>query len=124
MNKKNLCFISLVSIILILCIYYVSIPSSILENVEPTISNSYESVEIEDTSNIIGLKVEKEEATLSQIEELQNKMFEMQTKNLKNNFDYQNLKSEYPSKNILDNIDINQIKIGFDWLCENMKPLK
>ena len=39
-------------------------------------------------------------------------MFEMQTKNLKNDFDYQNLKSEYPSKNILDYIDINELNIN------------
>ena len=45
MNKQNLWFVSLFSIILVLLIYYISIPNNLLENIEPTIAETHESVD-------------------------------------------------------------------------------
>ena len=71
MNKQKLWYISLFSIILILCIYYISIPSNIFESVEPTISESVETIEVNESSDLVGLRVENDETVLAEIENLQ-----------------------------------------------------
>ena len=72
MNKENLWFITLFSIILILCVYYISIPGNILEQIEPVVENNNDdTISVNDTSNLIGLRVENDEEVLNQIEELQ-----------------------------------------------------
>jgi len=114
MNKKNLIFISLFSIILILCIYYISIPSSLLDNIEPTISESYENIEVNDASALVGLKVEKEEKTIAQIEELQNTIVD-KTKSLEEkNIAYEKLKNINKNKGKEEDIE-NIIKKEFNY---------
>lgn len=93
MNKKNLWFISLFSLILILGIYYISIPSNLLESVEPTISNSYEDIKINETSNLVGLRVENEEMVLSEIENLQNTIVDKTKTIEEKNLAYEQLKN-------------------------------
>ena len=69
--------------------------------------------------NIVGLPVllvfdinNKDQNVVESLrKEMNNQMSEDKLKNVKfHNVDFEN--------------DINQLKIGFDWLCENMKPLK
>ena len=98
MNKQNLYFISLFSIILILCIYYISIPNNLLENIEPTISENIESVEVSDTSSLIGLRVENDEMVLAKIEDLQNTIVDNTKSTEEKNIAFEQLKN------------INQIK--------------
>ena len=71
MNKQNLWFITLFSIILILCIYYITIPSNLLENIEPNISSSDTMVNVEEASNLVALRVSHDEEVMNQISELQ-----------------------------------------------------
>jgi stage III sporulation protein AH len=72
MNKQNLWFISLFSIILILCIYYISIPNNLLDSVEPTIDETSETtVNASESSELVALRVENDETVLNQISNLQ-----------------------------------------------------
>ena len=114
MNKQKLCFISLLSIILILCIYYISIPSTLLENIEPTISENIENIEVEDTSMLVGLKVEKEEQTLNQIEELQNTIVDKTKTIEEKNIAYEQLKNINKNKGKEEEIE-NIIKKEYNY---------
>ncbi len=92
MNKKNLLYVSLISLILILSIYYISIPNNLLENIEPTISENI-NVSTNEISNLVGLRVENEEMVISKIEELQNTITD-KTKSLEEkNIAYEQLKN-------------------------------
>ena len=92
MNKKNLLYVSLISLILILSIYYISIPNNLLENIEPTISEDI-NVSTNEISNLVGLRVENEEMVISKIEELQNTITD-KTKSLEEkNIAYEQLKN-------------------------------
>lgn len=114
MNKQNLFFISLFSIILILCIYYISIPSNLLDSIEPTVSDNNESVEVSNTSNLVGLRVENDEMVLAQIENLQNTIVD-KTKSLEEkNMAYEELKTINHNKGKQEEIE-NLIKKDFKY---------
>ena len=79
----------------------------------------YEVLNVLNDQNIAGLPVlllidinNKDQGVIESLrKEMNNQMNEDKLKMVKINYiDFQN--------------DINQIKNGFDWLCENMKPLK
>lgn len=74
MNKQNLWFISLFSIILILCIYYITIPSNLLETIEPSITSptTTETVDAVESSELVALRVENDETVLKEISDLEN----------------------------------------------------
>lgn len=70
-NKKNLWFLTLFSLILVLSIYYITMPSELLltgstieekKQVEPTVS-------IEESNELVALRVESDEKVNKEIEE-------------------------------------------------------
>lgn len=72
-NKENLWFVTLFSLIIVLSIYYISIPDNLLSDVaneaNPTttvVSN------VDESSALVALRVEADEEMLAQIESLQN----------------------------------------------------
>lgn len=78
-NKKNLWFLTLFSLILVLSVYYITMPSELLlnngylENTETTSKkeeNTKETVNIEESEILVALRVEKEEQSLKEMEEL------------------------------------------------------
>ena len=78
-NKKNLCFLTLFSLILVLSVYYITMPSELLLNNgylnEKIVSNEIEDnedleVSIEESEILVALRVEAEEQMLSEIDEL------------------------------------------------------
>ena len=76
-NKQNLWFITLFSLILILGIYYVTIPNDVLEKVNKKINNKEEQVVAEvkeETSPLQALRVSKENSRKEKIESLQNSL--------------------------------------------------
>ena len=93
MNKKNLLYVSLLSLILILGIYYISIPSNLLDDVEPTISESVEITSSDEITNLVGLRVENEEMVITQIEDLQNTMVDKNKTIEEKNVAYEKLKN-------------------------------
>ena len=93
MNKKNLIYVSLISLILILGIYYISIPNNMLENIEPTISESIDNTSTEEISSLVGLRVEQEEMVISKLEDLQNTITDTSKSLEEKNIAYEQLKN-------------------------------
>lgn len=73
-NKQNLWFITLFSLIVILCIYYVSLPEKSLVSMVSNTNNLSDVIEITESDMIVALKVEEEEKLLNNIETAQEKL--------------------------------------------------
>ena len=115
LNKQNLCFISLFSIILILCIYYISIPNNLLETLEPTVQEvNDETVEVADTSSLVGLRVENDEMVLNKIADLQNTIVDKTKSTEEKNLAYEQLKNINQLKGKQEEIE-NIIKKDFNY---------
>ena len=93
MNKQNLWFISLFSIILILCIYYLTVPANLLENIEPNISNEEILVNANEVSSLVALKVENDEEVMNEINNLEEKIVDNKTTIEEKNIAYEELKN-------------------------------
>ncbi len=93
MNKKNLINISLISLILILGIYYISIPNNMLETIEPTISESIDNTQTDEMSSLVGLRVENEEMVIAKLEDLQNTITDTSKTLEEKNIAYEQLKN-------------------------------
>lgn len=91
-NKKNLWFLTLFSLVLVLSIYYVTMPSEIfdskLENME--VDNS--SVSAEESSVISALKVEDETTVKEQINTLKGKLTDSEVSTEEKNKVFEELK--------------------------------
>jgi stage III sporulation protein AH len=76
-NKKSLWFLTLFSLILVLSIYYITMPSELLLTTGTNISKSENTntseptVNIEESDLLVALRVESDEEMSKQIEELQ-----------------------------------------------------
>lgn len=69
-NKKNMWFLTLFSLILVLSVYYVTMPTELLLN---TSSNNPDAVvkevnEVNENAALVALRVEKEEETLKELD--------------------------------------------------------
>ncbi len=67
-NKQNLWFITLFSLIIILCVYYVSIPEKSLVSMVSNTNSLSEVIEINEADVLIALKALEEEKILSAME--------------------------------------------------------
>ena len=76
MNKQNLWFFTLFSLILVLGVYYVTIPSDVLEKVNNKVKSEEKVVaEVkEETSSLTALRVSKENSRKEKIESLENSL--------------------------------------------------
>ena len=74
MNRQNLWFLTLFSLILILGVYYITLPSEIFnkEKVEEVIKNV--DVHVSESNKLIALRVERDEKISSVMSELQDKI--------------------------------------------------
>ena len=74
-NKKSLWFLTLFSLILVLSIYYITMPSELLltSNTEDVAKEKDEEVniDVEESDLLVALRVESDEEMTSQIEDLQ-----------------------------------------------------
>ncbi|MBR4231305.1 MAG: SpoIIIAH-like family protein [Bacilli bacterium] len=70
-NKQSLWFITLFSLIIILGIYYVSMPSDALTVFSGNTTDTSSAIEVTESDIIIAMKVEEEEKILSQMDEAQ-----------------------------------------------------
>ena len=75
-NKKSLWFLTLFSLILVLSIYYITMPSELLltsntENLKNEKVNKEVETKVEESDLLVALRVESDEEMTSQIEELQ-----------------------------------------------------
>ena len=69
-NRRNLWFVSLVSLILVLSIFYISMPSDRVENLNSEDVTETKTV-ISESTALVALRVEDDEKVLEQMESLQ-----------------------------------------------------
>jgi len=75
-NKKSLWFLTLFSLILVLSIYYITMPSELLlttntDNLATEENNEEVNIDVEESDLLVALRVESDEEMTSQIEDLQ-----------------------------------------------------
>ena len=92
MNKQNLWFITLLSIILILSIYYISIPSNTILEYTNTPNNDVTEV-ISESTNLVALRVIDDVEVLNTIQELQTTLLDKDTTIEEKNLAYESLKN-------------------------------
>ncbi|MBE6148807.1 MAG: SpoIIIAH-like family protein [Firmicutes bacterium] len=90
-NKQNLWFITLFSLILILGIYYVSMPKDALTVFSGNTRDSSTAIEVNESDVIVALKVEEEEKILAQMEDAQKILLDETTSVIEKNEAYETL---------------------------------
>ena len=86
MNKQNLWFLTLFSLILILGVYYITLPSELFnKNTTEEVSSKVD-VEIKEADKLLALRVERDEKTNSVMSELQDKIINSNNSEEKNNY--------------------------------------
>ena len=75
-NKKSLWFLTLFSLILVLSIYYITMPSELLlttnkENIKQETKDKEVNIDVEESNLLVALRVESDEEMSKQIEDLQ-----------------------------------------------------
>lgn len=73
-NKKNLWFLTLFSLVLVLSIYYVTMPNEAFDLLDNSVKEKDSSVNIEESSIISTLKVEDDTTVMEQINSLKSKL--------------------------------------------------
>ena len=143
MNKKNLWFLTLFSLVIVLSIYYVTMPEDLLAASTTGISKSQlddkkVNIELTESNTISALKVEDTSKTNDILSELQEKLTNAKTTTEEKNNVYEQIKTintnsgieEKIEKNIKEKyscetfakIEESSVKIVVD-KCENSKKL-
>lgn len=73
-NKRNLWFLTLFSLILVLGVYYVTLPSDIFKDSTSKTVNSEVEVNVSESDKLIALRVERDEKIENVMKELQDKI--------------------------------------------------
>ena len=106
MNKQNLWFITLFSIVLILSIYYISIPNNLLEEYTSSSGDSNNTSEVVNESSIlVSLMVQDDEETLNTINELNTILLDKNKSKEEKNTAYESLKSINETKGLEEQIE-------------------
>lgn len=120
-NKKNLWFLTLFSLVLVLSIYYVTMPNTLLESVSNDNKDlSDVSVEVEEVDVIETMKIENEEEVNEQIAELQETLTDLNVSTEDKNLAYEKLKSI--SENSGKEEDVEN-KIKSEYKCDNFTKI-
>lgn len=137
-NKKSIWFLTLFSLILVLSVYYVTMPSELLlannsdytSNISEEEENNTPTVEVNESSVLVALRVEAEEQMLDKMEELKSIINDTSKSVEEKNEAYEKMKSlnitrgeeEKIEKQISDTyqlktfvkVDNNQIRVVVD----------
>jgi stage III sporulation protein AH len=84
MNKNNLWFLTLFSLILILGVYYITLPSEIFSDSSTSEVAKNIDVDVSESNELVALRVERDEKVSSIMEELQDKIVSSEDANEKN----------------------------------------
>lgn len=133
MNKQNIWFLTLFSLIIVLSIYYVTMPSDLMiqSNEIETKETEKEVInEVEESTILVSLRIEAEEEYLKEIESLKSVLASNETSITEKNNAFEQIKSlsnikgeqekleekltEAISSNVFVRIDGNQIKVVVD----------
>lgn len=107
MNKQNLWFITLFSIILVLSIYYISMPSNILEEYTNTKNDNSDTTvnEITPSTSLVALRVASDEELLNNINNLQSTITDKEKTVAEKNNAYEELMTLNENKGLEENIE-------------------
>ena len=116
MNKQNLWFITLFSIILVLSIYYISMPSNILEEYTSNTSNNNDTTvsELTPQTSLVALRVASDEELLNNINNLQNTITDKEKTVVEKNNAYEELMTLNENKGLEENIE-SKLKEKFEY---------
>ena len=116
MNKQNLWFITLFSIILVLSIYYISMPSNILEEYTNTKNDNSDTTvnEITPSTSLVALRVASDEELLNNINNLQNTITDKEKTVAEKNNAYEELMTLSENKGLEENIE-SKLKEKFEY---------
>lgn len=116
MNKQNLWFITLFSIILVLSIYYISMPSNILEEYTNTKNDNSDTTvnEIIPSTSLVALRVASDEELLNNINNLQNTITDKEKTVAEKNNAYEELMTLNENKGLEENIE-SKLKEKFEY---------
>ena len=116
MNKQNLWFITLFSIILVLSIYYISMPSNILEEYTNTSSDNNDTTvsEITPSTSLVALRVASDEELLNNINNLQSTITDKEKTVAEKNNAYEELMTLNENKGLEENIE-SKLKEKFEY---------
>lgn len=115
MNKQNLWFLTLFSLILILGVYYITLPSEIFNSSKTENVSKNIDVDVSENNKLIALRVERNEKISSVMSELQDKIISSSSTTEEKNTAFEELqvlnlakgKETYLEDKILDNYKIN-----------------
>lgn len=116
MNKQNLWFITLFSIILVLSIYYISMPSNILEEYTNTSSDNSDTTvsEVTPSTSLVALRVASDEELLNNINNLQSTITDKEKTVAEKNNAYEELMTLNENKGLEENIE-SKLKEKFEY---------
>lgn len=112
-NKKNLWFLTLFSLVLVLSIYYVTMPSDVFDT--DTVVDS-ENINIKDVSVISSMKLEDDALVVKEINDIKNKLTSKDISSDEKNTLFEQLKSLNRSSSKEETLE-NKIKDSCN--CEN-----
>ena len=85
MNKQNLWFLTLFSLILILGVYYITLPSEIFNSNTKNVSSKVD-IDVSEVDKLLALRVERDEKVNTVMSELQDKIINSTNSEEKNNY--------------------------------------
>lgn len=91
-SKQNLWFLTLFSLILVLSVYYVTMPNDLLKDVESDVSKEVIVDEVTEVSSLVALRVSLEEERQSEMDVLQEAMTKEDLSSTEKNNIYEKLK--------------------------------
>lgn len=115
MNKQNLWFLTLFSLILVLGVYYITLPSEIFDNNMTDTVNKNIDVVVSESNKLMALRVERDEKISATMNELQEKIISSSSTSEEKNIAFDELqvlnlakgKETYLEDKILNNYKIN-----------------
>lgn len=105
-NKKNLWFLTLFSLVLVLSIYYVTMPSDVFD--ANTVLNE-EKIDVKEVSLISSMKLEDDATVLKKIDELKSKLTSNDVSADEKNMLFEEIKSLNKSSSLEETLE-NKIK--------------
>lgn len=103
-NKQSLWFLTLFSIILVLAVYYVAMPTNSLATLSEN-TNDIETISIEDTDALAALRIENEEIIETTMSELQSILLNENSTLAEKNNAYEEIKNLNTNKGKEENIE-------------------
>ena len=125
MNKKNLWFLTLFSLVLVLSIYYVTMPEDLLEATTSNINNvtnqEIADVNISESDVISALKIEDDSKTTDALSELQEQLSSQETSAEQKNTLYEQIKKINNNTGLEETIEK---KINSTYSCETFTKIE